>query len=229
MQDKKLQWMALFAIAMAYFESAVVVYLRQLGHIEDLMVSQPLLDPHIGAIEIGREAASLIMLLAVGWIAGQKLQPRLGFTMVAFGTWDIFYYVFLKVFIDWPATLLDPDILFLIPLPWWGPVLAPVLISVLMILAGACAVIKADKGMPFHARPTDWVLLSAGVLIMLYTFMADALIALPADAMTLGLLRPTQFNWLDFGIGFGLAGVFVWRTIKARDSIDVRRTAPISS
>lgn len=226
MQYKKLQWIALFALTMAYFESAVVVYLRQLGNIDDLMVSQPLLDPHIGAIEIGREAASLIMLLAVGWIAGQKFQSRLGFTLVAFGTWDIFYYVFLKVFIDWPATLLDPDILFLIPLPWWGPVLAPVLISVLMILAGASAVIKAGKGIPFHASPTEWTLLSTGVVIMLYAFMADALKALPADVMTLGLLRPTQFNWLVFGIGFGLAAIFVWRTVKTKDLMDVHTITP---
>jgi hypothetical protein len=226
MQFKKLQWIAIFAITMAYFESAVVVYLRQLGNIDNLMVSQPLLDPHIGAIEIGREAASLVMLLAVGWIAGQKYHSQLGFTLVAFGTWDIFYYLFLKVFIDWPTTLLDPDILFLIPLPWWGPVLAPVLISVLMIVTGSSAVIKADKGLHFRASPTEWVFLSAGVLLMLYAFMADALKALPADAQTLGLLRPTQFNWLVFGIGFGLAGYFVWRTVKAKDPVHVERSTP---
>ncbi len=215
---------------MAYFESAVVVYLRQLYNINDLMVSKPLLDPQIGAIEIGREAASLVMLLAVGWIAGKKFQSRLGFSLFAFGIWDIFYYIWSKGIHRLAGdSVMDPDILFYIPLPWWGPVLAPVLISVLMIVAGAYAVIKEDKGMPLHASPIDWVLLSAGVLVMLYAFMADALKALPADAMTLGLLRPTQFNWLVFGIGFGLAGVFVWRTVKAKDSIDVHRTAPLSS
>jgi hypothetical protein len=210
MNCKNLWWMALFAIAMAYFESAVVVYLRQLGHIDDLMVSQPLLDPHIGAIEIGREAASLIMLLAVGWIAGHTFQSRLGFTLVAFGTWDIFYYVLLKVFIDWPAALLDPDILFLIPLPWWGPVLAPILISVLMITAGARAVIKEDNGMTIRPGPIEWVLLPAGTLAMLYVFMADALNALPATSQELGLLRPAEFNWPVFLFGFGLANISVW-------------------
>ena len=77
------------------------------------------------------------MLLAVGWIAGTKIQSRLGYSFFAFGLWDIFYYIFLKVFIGWPNSVMDPDILFYIPLPWWGPVLAPVLISVLMIV-GRC-------------------------------------------------------------------------------------------
>jgi hypothetical protein len=229
MPDKKLWWMALFAIAMAYFESAVVVYLRRLYDINDLMVSKPWLDSQIGTIEVGREAASLLMLLAVGWIAGHKLQSRVAYSFFAFGLWDIFYYIFLKVFIGWPNSVMDPDILFYIPLPWWGPVLAPVLISALMIVTGACVMIKAYKGIPFHVGPIEWVLLSAGVLFMLYAFMADAMKALPADAMTLGLLRPTQFNWLVFGIGYGLAAIFAWRTIKAKDSINVHRATPLSS
>jgi hypothetical protein len=78
MKCKNLWWMALFAIAMAYFESAVVVYLRQFYNISDLMISKPWLDSQIGTIEIGREAASFVVLLAVGWIAGKKIQSRLG-------------------------------------------------------------------------------------------------------------------------------------------------------
>jgi hypothetical protein len=210
MQTKNLWWMALFAIAMAYFESAVVVYLRQLYNISDLMISKPWLDTQIGTIEIGREAASLVMLLAVGCLAGRKLQSRLGFSLFAFGLWDIFYYVFLKVFIGWPATVMDPDILFYIPLPWWGPVLAPVLISVLMITAGARAVINEENGMTVHAGPIESILLPAGILAMLYVFMADALKALPATSQELGLLRPAEFNWPVFLFGFGLANFSVW-------------------
>ena len=216
MQSKNLRWMALFAVSMAYFESAVVVYLRRLYNINDLMISKPPLDPQIGAIEVGREAASLVMLLAVGWVAGKKFQSRLGFTLFAFGIWDIFYYIWLKVFIGWPGSVLDPDILFYIPLPWWGPVLAPALISILMIVAGIYTFSNGEKGMHMHANPFDWVILATGIIFMLYAFMADALKALPADTLTLHTLRPTQFNWLVFLIGLGLAGVFVWRMAKSK-------------
>jgi hypothetical protein len=214
-QTKNLRWMALFAIAMAYFESAVVVYLRRLYNIHDLMIGKPLLDPQIGAIEVGREAASLVMLLAVGWVAGRKIQSQLGFSLFAFGIWDIFYYAWLRIFIGWPISLLDPDILFFIPLPWWGPVLAPVMISILMILAGVLAVVREEKGATMHATPLDWAALSGGVLLLLYALMMDALKALPADLQTLNTLRPTLFNWPVFLAGLSLTGVFVWRMAKS--------------
>jgi hypothetical protein len=216
MQSKNLRWMALFAVSMAYFESAVVVYLRRLYNINDLMISKPLLDPQIGAIEVGREAASLLMLLAVGWVAGKRFQSRLGFTLFAFGIWDIFYYIWLVVFIGWPGSVMDMDILFYIPLPWWGPVLAPVLIATLMIAAGAYAVIKDDNGLPMHANPFDWLAITGGIGIMLYAFMADALNALPANTLTLHTLRPAHFNWPVFLIGLGLAAIVVWRMAKSR-------------
>jgi hypothetical protein len=219
MQIKKLPWMALFAIGMAFFEAAVVVYLRRLYNINDLMLSKPWFDSQIGAIEVGREFFSLVMLLSVGWMAGRKLLSRLGFTLLAFGLWDIFYYLWLKVFIGWPDSVVDPDILFYIPLPWWGPVLAPALISTLLIAAGLIAVIREEEGNPLHVSPYDWMTLSAGIVCMLYTFMADALKALPASTQTLNLLRPTQFNWLAFIIGFILTGAVVWRMARSKPAL----------
>jgi hypothetical protein len=216
MQSKNLRWMALFAVSMAYFEAAVVVYLRRLYNIDDLMISKPLLDPQIGAIEVGREAASLIMLLAAGWVAGKKFQARLGFSLFAFGIWDIFYYIWLNVFIGWPGSMMDTDILFYIPLPWWGPVLAPVLIATLMIVAGAYAVINYDKGMSMRASLFDWVVLAGSIILLLYAFMADALKALPADTLTLHTLRPSQFNWSIYLIGLSLAAVFVWKMASSK-------------
>jgi hypothetical protein len=90
-------------------------------------------------VELPREFATMVMLFAVGVLAGRTWRARIGYAAVAFGVWDIFYYVFLKMMCGWPHSLLDWDILFLLPLPWWGPVLAPVLISLLMILWGTFA------------------------------------------------------------------------------------------
>jgi hypothetical protein len=216
MRHKTLWYIGLFAICMAYFESAVVFYIRRLYGISDLTFSNPYVDPQVGAIEVGREAASLVMLLTVGLVAGKKFQSRLGYILFTVGLWDIFYYAWLKVFIGWPKSLVDTDLLFLIPLPWWGPVCAPVLISILMIVLGACSVVKEEKGISNHAVLIDWIFLSAGALLMLVAFMADALKALPATIKTLGFLVPGPFHWPVFIIGLGLAAIFVWRMCRSK-------------
>ena len=117
----------IYAMAMAWVESAVVFYLRSMMDRIEPYQSNPL--PVIGGfalVELPRELATLIMLFAVGWLAGRTWRARFGYAAIAFGVWDIFYYVFLKIICGWPHSLLDWDVLFLLPLPWWGPVLAPV-------------------------------------------------------------------------------------------------------
>ena len=215
---KQILWVTLFAIAMAYLESAVVVYLRRVYGIGDLILQVPPFDPQIAAIELGRELATLVMLLSVGWIAASHLQSRIGFAVISFGIWDVFYYVWLRVMIGWPQSLLDPDLLFLIPLPWWGPVLSPVLIALLMVAGGVVAVIKDHQGIELHPRGYEWLCLILGVLIMLYAFMADALRAFPADAVTLSLLRPSAFLWQVYLPGLALTVFFVWRLSRQAKS-----------
>ena len=180
---------------MAYIESAVVVYLRALYGIDDLLRDLPLLPDQYTAIEIGREAATLLMLVTVGWIAGRRWQDKIGYAVFAFGVWDLLYYGWLVVFIGWPRGLLDWDILFLIPLPWWGPVLSPMLIASLLVVAGALAVVKAERGEVLAFTPVDWSVAAAGATLALYLFMADALRALPGGMEAVSHARPTRFNW----------------------------------
>jgi hypothetical protein len=87
--------------------------------------------------------------------------------------WDVFYYVWLKVILDWPASLSDWDILFLIPLPWIGPVIAPVLISLLMIVCGLTIAVRFEGRKFFHPNRWSWMLAIAGTLVVLYSFMTD--------------------------------------------------------
>jgi hypothetical protein len=212
----KIFWVSVFSIAMAFLEAAVVVYLRRVYSITDLILQVPPFDAQIAAIEVGRELATLVMLLSIGWIAGETFQSRAGFAFITFGLWDIFYYIWLRVFIGWPQSILEPDLLFLIPLPWWGPVLAPVLIALLMVIGGIFAVIKVEKNNPLYIDAWSWVCLITGVLILLYTFMADALIALPADTSTLSSLKPSQFNWPVYFLGFSLSVIALWRMMVGR-------------
>ena len=135
MKSKQSAWrrwliVAVFAAAMAWVESAVVFYLRtMINRIEPYQPHPLPLIGGLGPAELVREAATLIMLLMVGILAGRTWRSRLGYLAIAFGVWDIFYYIFLKLLCGWPHSVLDWDILFLLPLPWWGPVLAPVSLS----------------------------------------------------------------------------------------------------
>jgi hypothetical protein len=157
-----------------------------------------------GSVELPRELATLIMLFAVGWLAGPTWRARLGYFAIAFGTWDIFYYVFLKIISGWPHSLLDWDILFLLPLPWWGPVLAPVLISLLLILWGtvACQFPEISPATAFNRR--GWTLSFLGAVLALYVFMGNALTAAPNGLDAIRTALPERFHWRLFGVALVL-------------------------
>src|SRR5207245_5898399 len=116
--------------------------------------------------------------LALGALAGRTWRARLAYSAIAFGVWDILYYVFLKAICDWPTSLFDWDILFLLPLPWWGPVLAPICIALLMILWGT-VVSRQSESVSRNQTPWTWVFGWVGIALALYTFMADALHVVP--------------------------------------------------
>lgn len=214
MQARRLGWVAIFALAMAYLEAAVVVYLRRIYGITDLVRDVAPYDPCLAVTEAGREVATLVMLLSVGLAAGRSIQARLGFALFAFGSWDVLYYAWLRLLLGWPRTLLDPDILFLIPLPWWGPVLSPLLIALLAAASGALAVVYDDRGHALRPGPAGWGALGAGVLALLYAFMADALRALPASPEALSRLRPTAFDWPVYSAGLSAMAFSLWRAAR---------------
>lgn len=83
-----------------------------------------------------REIATLVMLGAVSFLAGKNLKARLAALLISFATWDLFYYVFLHFLASWPRSLMDIDVFFLVPVPWVGPVLTPVVISAGLLAAG---------------------------------------------------------------------------------------------
>lgn len=199
---------AVFAVAMAWVEAAVVFYLRTM--VDRIVPYQPEPLPVVEGFvtaELVREIATLVMLVAVGILAGVTWCARLGYTAIAFGIWDILYYVFLKLMSGWPRTLLDWDVLFLLPLPWWGPVLAPVLISVLMIWWGTMATQFEHLT---RLRAQDWrVVLPAlcGAALALYVLMADTLRVAGQGLDAIRSVLPERFNWVLFVLALGLMAV----------------------
>ena len=215
MQTRRLVWVGLFALAMAFVEAAVVVYLRRIFGVVDLVRDAAAYDPSIALIEIAREAATLLMLMAVGCATGRSIQARAGFALFAFGLWDILYYVWLRVLLGWPGSLLDEDVLFLIPLPWWGPVLAPILIALLAAAFGAVLVLREEEGCPVRPGRVEWAAILAGITVVLFTFMADALGALPASAEDLSRLKPNAFLWPPFLAGLAAMVLGLWRAARS--------------
>jgi hypothetical protein len=204
----------IFAVAMAWVEAAVVFYLRTMfDRIEPFQANPlPLMDGFAQA-ELVREAATLIMLLAVGVLAGQSLRERLAYSAIAFGVWDIFYYAFLKVLCGWPHSLFDWDILFLIPLPWWGPVLAPVAIALLMILWGSLVVGREIPPVPLVREWKPWCFNFVGIMIALCLFMADAARVSDKGADAVRRVLPVSFNWPLFGVSLLLMAAPVLRLL----------------
>ena len=201
---RRLPLVAAYTIAMAYVEAAVVAYLREVYGIEDLIRDLPSEADRLTAIELGREGATIVMLLAVGWMAGRRLQDRLGHFAFAFGLWDIAYYFWLALFAGWPDSPFDWDVLFLIPVPWWGPVLAPALIAAVMCVGGAAAVMGQDRNVAWRVTWSNAAIAAAGIAVVLYTFTADGFGALPDGVDAVGRVRPSDFQWPLFALGFAV-------------------------
>jgi hypothetical protein len=207
-------WVMLFAVAMAAVESAVVVYLRAL-HPGDVPLTALLgvIPSRLIPVEVAREVATLVMLLTVGILAGRDRWERFLWFSLAFGSWDIFYYVWLWVFIGWPPSLLTWDVLFLIPVFWLGPVLAPLLVSVCLVAGAVWLLGRHDRGAPPGLLPIGWALATLGVVLVLLSFTLDYRYALAGS-------DPPSFRWWLFltGVVVTVAGVVygVGKTVGPR-------------
>ncbi len=167
-------WITFFSIAMGYMESAVVVYLRELFYPDGFAFPLQPIDGLIAVTEILREAATIIMLIGIGAVAGKTNIERFAWFIYCFAVWDIFYYMFLKMLIGWPESFLTWDILFLIPVTWVGPVITPILVSFTMILLALVIVIpERVHNMKARVKQLDWVLFILGSLIIIVSFTEE--------------------------------------------------------
>lgn len=166
-------WITLFSIAMAFLETAVVVYIRKLYYPEGFNFPLKIMDKDIMVVEVFREFATLIMLLGAGFIAGRNRAEKFGLFLYSFAVWDIFYYVFLKVTLNWPSSLMTWDILFLIPTTWVGPVIAPVIVSLVMIAFAILISKSTSRNIQAKISLTEWLLLIVGSIVLIIGFTYD--------------------------------------------------------
>ena len=200
---KLLLWLTLFAVAFGYIEASVVVYLRAVHYPDGF--SFPLLTPPASILwtEIVREAATLLLLLSVAFLAARNNPRRFAVFAYCFGIWDLVYYLSLKIVLDWPASLLDWDVLFLIPLPWISPVLAPMLVSMALI-AAAVLILRLPTDLTAF-RPVDWLVETIAGLVIIGSFLWNVSAIAEERA-------PEYFPWWLFAVGLGLGVAwFAWR------------------
>jgi hypothetical protein len=218
-------WTGIFAAAMAFPESAVVVYLRALYYPEGFAFPLKVMDQSILVTEIFREAATLIMLFTIAIIATKSRIARFAVFIYTFAIWDIFYYIYLFFLIGWPSSFFTWDLLFLIPITWVGPVLAPVINSLTMILLAVIILHHKAKDRTFHLTFFEWFLLITGSLIMIFVytrpyvsyllerFSISEIIHYRQNRSLLKYsagFKPETFNWFIYALGQLL---FFWSII----------------
>ncbi len=201
---KQLFWLMLWGIVFGYMEAAVVVYLREIYYPEGFAFPLVIIQDRIMLTEVLREAATLLIIWATVCLAYKRLQSRIAAFVVLFGVWDIFYYIFLKLLLNWPESLGTWDILFLIPTPWVGPVWAPVLVSIGFIYAGTAILMRNHQKHIFHFGKGFIMFELFAALLIIVSFLIPGLSVLEQSI-------PTHFPWYLFLTGFFTGiGVFLY-------------------
>jgi hypothetical protein len=195
---------------MGYLEGTVVVYLRTAV---DAGAATPVINPGLfaryDAIEAARELATLVMIGAVGWLAGAGRLERLAWAAVVFGLWDVAYYATLNVAIGWPTSFDDWDILFLVPVAWVGPVWTPVVVSAALVAFGLIAARRLRLGPPVVVGWAHVIGALAGGLLVIASFLVDSSRVMDGDTAP-------WTGWPIFWAGMAFAIVASVAALRAR-------------
>lgn len=142
--------LTVYAIAMGLIEAVVVVYLRELYYPSGFLIQSATdlqaIPLSILRIEMWREAATIVMLVAVGYLAYVTTKKRIAAFLFAFAIWDLAYYFFLYFFLGWPSSFTVLDVYFLIPFAWIGPVWIPLILFGLIAATSSWSLLKNVSG-----------------------------------------------------------------------------------
>jgi hypothetical protein len=170
------------ALAFGWIEASVVVYLREIyvrelsldgtSYLPNLQVTLVSLPERLVWLEMAREVCTILLLGAVGWLAGRRTADRTGAFLLSFGVWDLAYYGVLRLVASWPDSLNTWDILFLVPLPWVAPVWAPMTVAAIFALAGCYLFWTPDRERRY--RSTDVGVLTLSVALTIAAFLFES-------------------------------------------------------
>lgn len=193
MTAKRLVGLAVFAVAFGYLEADAVVYLRYLYY-PGIVSLFPLriMDTEILQFEAYRELATIIILSMIAFLSSKKRWEVPFLFLLIFGIWDIFYYVSLYFMIHWPPSIFSFDILFLIPVLWMGPVLCPVLTS-LVLIGGSLFILRNGY------KRISWINIisaSTGIILILWSFLSIPVRLLQGNSPDIfSTFIPEHFPW----------------------------------
>jgi hypothetical protein len=190
---------AAFALAFGYFEAAVEIYLREFYYPAGFAFPLAPMDHRLLIIEVAREVFGMAVLVSFARFTGRRLAERFAFFCLSFALWDLSYYLWLKVLRDWPVSPFTPDQLYLIPVPWIGPVLSPLLVST-ALLFGSCAILyRLYQGGGFRPSWREWVIALGGALLIILSYTTDLETAAGRDVP-----EPYRWEFLIVGLACGL-------------------------
>jgi hypothetical protein len=216
-----LAWLFLFSVSFGYLEASVVMYLRGLLYPAGFSFPLEISGGRYIFAEYFRELATLLMILSAACVSGKSRLERFAYFMFIFAVWDLIYYAALKILLDWPATIFDPDVLFLIPVPWIAPVLAPVIISSALLTASLYLLHCLKLYKKFYLTRFILTIEITGGLIVILSFIVPSF-------GNLNSKYPLHFSWFVFSTGaaVSLAAFLysVFRTVqKGRLNLEIKK------
>ncbi len=200
---KQLVFLLVWGASFGMIEGAVVIYLREIFYPNGFTFPPLPFNRSLLFVEVCREIATLLLLWITAELTENELNKKWAVFIILFAIWDIFYYIFLKVFLKWPESLFTWDVLFLIPWVWAGPVLAPVLISLALIVAGITIlyIYQNNNTLKMTALFCVGELVAGGIILSSFL--------IPGKNLMDGH-QPGSYSWMLLSLGLVLGlGLFI--------------------
>lgn len=205
-------WLIVWGIAFGMIEAAVVIYLRKIYYPNGFDFPIVWADFDVALVEIVREFATLVLMWSLATLLHKKSVNKLAAFMIVFGVWDIFYYLFLKLFLGWPASFATWDILFLLPYPWVGPVWPPVVVSLSLIWAGYCILGGHFKEQDIVIYRKDWIQILFSGIVIIISFL------IPGKSV-IDQTVPNHYPWYIFAAGLIWGLVVFQKRLKQQPQV----------